>query len=67
MSLSYALERYNRAAASLAISVDVDDLMTDPEYVCDRSTRARAIRAERRRELLAEFRAAAEALRAASR
>lgn len=64
MNVNDVLERYNRAAAALAISVDVDDRMSDPEYVCDRSTRASALRAEHRREMLAEFRAATEALHA---
>ena len=64
MNVNDVLERYNRAAAALAISVDVDDRMSDPEYVCDRSTRATVLRAEHRREMLAEFRAATEALHA---
>ena len=64
MSVDDVLERYNRAAAALASMVDVDDRMNDPEYVCDRSPRAATLRAEHRREMLAEFRAATEALHA---
>ncbi len=66
MSVNDVLERYNRAAAALASMVDTDDRMSDPEYVCDRSPRAATLRAEHRREMLAEFRAATEALHARS-
>ena len=62
MSLTEVIERYNRAAAVLAVQVDVADRMTDPSYVCDRSPRAERLRAEHARERLAEYRAAAEAL-----
>lgn len=58
------LDRYNRAAQALAVQVDVDDRMTDPNYVCDRSPQAERLRTECRRESLAEYRAAAEALQA---
>lgn len=64
MSVNDVIERYNRAAAALASMVDVDDRMNDPEYICDRSPRATVLRAEHRREMLAEFRDASEALHA---
>ena len=59
------LDRYNRAAAELATTVDVlDRIRTDPSTAASRSENADTIRARMFEESLANFRAAREALRA---